>query len=197
VKQRRADQRSPAGAQRDLREQRRGRVERLGLLAVGPLRRPGRAAREQDDAASRPRRDEFAGVAAVDELLEGRTVRGETRRPGLGLGPRDEAQAPARGGADALGELRVADDRAGVLAGADRRDLRAGEGGVEQQRVRAQLGAATSASTKPRWLRQRIAIMSSSPIPASRHACASAFVRRCISAKVSSPSSSMIAVAPG
>ena len=140
VKQRRADQRSPAGAQRDLREQRRGRVERLGLLAVGPLRRPGRAAREEDDAAPRPRRDEFAGVAAVDELLEGRAVRGETRRPGLGLGPRNEAQAAVRGGADALGELRVADDRAGVLAGADRRDLRAGEGGVEQQRVRAQLG---------------------------------------------------------
>ena len=57
--------------------------------------------------------------------------------------------------------------------------------------------AAVSASTKPRWLRQRIATVSPAAIPSALQAWASAFVRRCSSAKVSSPWSSMIAVASG
>src|SRR3954452_19117107 len=52
-------------------------------------------------------------------------------------------------------------------------------------------------STKPRWLRHMTATLEPWPTPASRSACASAFVRRWTSANVSVPRSSTIAVAVG
>ena len=55
----------------------------------------------------------------------------------------------------------------------------------------------TVTSTKPRWLRHMIATPSPSPMPASERACASALVRRCISSKVTVPSSSTIATSWG
>ena len=56
---------------------------------------------------------------------------------------------------------------------------------------------ATTASMKPRWLRHMIATPSPGPMPASRKACASAFVRRWISRKVSVPASSTIPTSSG
>ena len=56
---------------------------------------------------------------------------------------------------------------------------------------------ATVASMKPRWLRQRIATPSPSPMPRSLHALASALVRSWISLKVSVPSSSTMPMLSG
>ena len=58
------------------------------------------------------------------------------------VGPGDEAQrARARRRSTTLGELLVVDDRARLLALADRRDLRPRERRVEKQRARAELRA--------------------------------------------------------
>ena len=53
---------------------------------------------------------------------------------------------------------------------------------------------ATTASTKPRWLRHMTPTLSPASMPSAFRALASAFVRAWTSAKVSVPSSSMIAV---
>ena len=56
---------------------------------------------------------------------------------------------------------------------------------------------ATTASTKPRWLRAMIATLSPSLTPSSASAWASAFVRCWISRNVSWPSSSISATSSG
>ena len=57
--------------------------------------------------------------------------------------------------------------------------------------------AASVASTKPRWLRQRIATDFPGPMPSAFQRRAIAFVRRSSSAKVIVPSSSMTAGSSG
>ncbi len=137
VKQRRGDQRALAGAQRDLLDQAGDRVQRRGLLAVGALRRAGRAAREDHDPALRRGHDDVARVAALDQRLEqvGAVGRRRAVRPG------DEAAATLRRGLDQALELLVVDDRPGLLALADLGELRRRERGVEKQGVRAELRA--------------------------------------------------------
>jgi hypothetical protein len=123
-------------AQRDLLDQPGDRVQRLGLLAVGALRRAGRAAREDHDPPLRRRHDDVVRVAALDQRLEQLGARG---RRGA-VRPGDEAPAPRGRAGDEVLELLVVDDRLGLLALADLGQLRPGEGGVEKHRVRAERG---------------------------------------------------------
>src|SRR5205085_6659689 len=132
------DERALAGAQRDLREQPGDRVQRLGLAAVGALRRAGRPAREDDEAALVVGRDDVAAVARVDELLERRGAAGAAVSP---VRPGEEALAPLQRAGEQPGELLVVDDRRGRLVGADLRELRPGERRVEKERVRPELRA--------------------------------------------------------
>ena len=77
-------------------------------------------------------------------------------------------------------------------------ELRAGERGVEEQGVGAELRARdVRRRSKPRWLRHMIATPSPSLTPSSASAWASALVRSWTSLKVSVPSSSMIAGSSG
>ena len=77
-----------------------------------------------------------ARVAALDQLLE----RGSASSSSLLVGPRDEALAAVQRVLEQLGELGVVDDRARLLALDHLGQLRAGERGVEQHRVGAELG---------------------------------------------------------
>ena len=157
----------------------------LGLLAPGALRRAGRAAGEDDDAAgpvgrrraAPPRESSCSGMSSA---MYARAC-----------------QARARLGDAAPRTPRRRRSRGPLLALADLGDLRAGERGVEVQRVRARLRRRRRvASTKPRWLRHRIATPSPWPMPSAAsggraRSCA------CTSAKVSVPGSSTIAGSSG
>ena len=118
------------------REQGRDRVERLRLAARGALRRAGGAAGEDDRLARLRGRDDVGRVAALDQLLE-RRVLGLALR----LAPGDVALAAVAGVGQHLGELLVVDDRLRLLAVGDVGELRAGERGVEEERVGPELRA--------------------------------------------------------
>ncbi len=136
VEQRRCDHRRPARLQRDLREQRRRRLERVGLRARGALRRARRTRGEDHDPPFLRRRGELRFRARRDQLLE----RG-VGRARAGLAPRDEALAPLRTFGDQLGELLVIDHSGRVFAAQHVGDLRSGERRVQIQRAGAQLRA--------------------------------------------------------
>ena len=134
-------------------------LERVGAGAVGALRRAG-GARGEDDRAARPTAGGGGGVDARGDA--GRASERVARIAGSASASRSQADE-ADGGAARLARRapansRSIDDRVGALALDDLGHLRAGEPGVEQDDVHAELGArATATSTKPRWLRHMIA----------------------------------------
>jgi hypothetical protein len=134
VEERGGDHDRVAGAHRDLVEQRRDRIEVLRRLARRPLRRAGGAAREDHEAPALLGRRERRPVAALDEVLEHRVV-GLLRA----VEPRDEALMILGGLGDQVRELLVVDERDRLLALDDVGDLRGSEGGVEVERVGAEL----------------------------------------------------------
>jgi hypothetical protein len=134
VEQRSGDEPLLARAKRDLREQGRGRIHCVRLLALGALRRAGRTRGEDHDAALLLRRDQVGGVTALDERLDGRVL----HLAGVVL-PGDEALAPLTGVLQQPVELLVEDQRLRLLALHHVGELGAGEGRVEQQGVRAEL----------------------------------------------------------
>ena len=99
----------------------------FGVPVVPEVRITARPARARAAPAGSGRR-------AGDQLVE-RGVVGV-----LGVVPGDEALAPLAGVLEQLGELLVVDDRHRLLALDDLRELRAGEGGVQVERVGAELG---------------------------------------------------------
>ena len=108
VEHRRGDHRALARVQRDLRQQRRRRVQRLGLAARRALRRAGRARGEDHDLPRLGGRHHIGRVAALDQLLERRVVE---------LGASASCQPMKRlrrtaASRDQVGELLVEDDRA-------------------------------------------------------------------------------------
>ena len=133
VEQRCGDVDHVARLQRDLREVGDNRVDRLGIAARGALRRPGRARREDHGAALALRRDDRARIAIGHQLVERRVVAGRLVVPG------HEALAPVARILEELVELLVEYERLGLLALHDLGQLRAREGGVEVERVGAQL----------------------------------------------------------
>ena len=136
VEHRRGDHRGLAGVQRDLGEQRRGGTQDLRLLARGALGRARGAGGEDDRAAGLVGRDHAGGIAALDHVLQERTV-----ERAVGVAPGDEARAALRGVGDQARELLVVDQRDRLLARDHVGDLRSGERGVQVQRVGAELGA--------------------------------------------------------
>ena len=121
-------------AQRDRGEERDRRAD-ARRAARGALRRAGRARGEDRLAALALGRHRRRRVAPLDQLLE-RRVGGLVAL----VRPRHEAAAAVQRVRQQLGELRVVDDRARLLALDHLGQLRAGEGGVEQHRVGAELG---------------------------------------------------------
>ena len=107
-----------------------------GWLAVGALRRAGRAAREDHERGP---------CASAARRRCGRRRRSAPRasgRAGVAVRPRRAKRLrPSQRARQQRGELLVVDDRRGPLALADLGDLRPGEGGVEKQRVGAELRA--------------------------------------------------------
>ena len=134
VEQRRGDHRPLPRLERDLLEQRGDRVERLRLAPARALRLAGRARGQDQRLALLGRRVEVGGVAAGDQVVD-RAV----GPVAPGLVPGDEALAAGGRALDQLRELLVEDHRDRVLALGDVGQLRAGEGGVEEQRVRPEL----------------------------------------------------------
>ena len=141
VEQRRGDQRRLARPQRDPREQRRGRLERVGLLCAT---RPS-ACRSCPRSGSRPGRARAGGCKrrwslARDQLLERRIARALARSPGSQ--PGDEALAARRRPRRTSSrELLVVDQRAGSSRAQHVGDLRPREGRVQIQHARAELRA--------------------------------------------------------
>ncbi len=133
VEQRGGDVGDLTRLQRNLRQQRHDRLHRLRVGARGALRRPGRAAREDRGAPLALGRDDLRRVARVDQLVErgvGQVVR---------LVPGDEALAARGRLGEQVAELLVVDDRLRLLAPDDLGQLGRGEGGVEVERVGAEL----------------------------------------------------------
>jgi hypothetical protein len=128
------DHRGLARLERDLREQRRRRVEVVRLLARRALRCAGGARGEDHHAPRLGGRVVVGGVAVADQLVDHRVgVLGGV------VGPGDEALAPLGSLGDELGELLVVDERDRVLALDDVGDLGRREHRVEVQRMGAEL----------------------------------------------------------
>src|SRR5919106_3754136 len=134
MEERRGDVRPLSRLQRDPRQERHHRFQRLRVRARGALRGPGRPTRQDGGAPFALGRHDIRGVAGCDQLAEGRV------RQIVRVVPRDEALAPLGGVGEQVAELLVVDDRLGLLAAHDLRQLRSGEGGVEVEGVGAQLG---------------------------------------------------------
>ncbi len=134
MKERRGDHRLLASAQRDHRQQRGDRVDRLGHRARRALRRAGRPRGEDDRAALLGRRVERRAVAGVDQILEMRVAR-------VALDPRHVALAPRARLLEHVRELLVVDHRLRLLALGDVGELRSAERGVEEECVGPELRA--------------------------------------------------------
>ena len=132
MEQRRRDHRPLAGAQRDLREQRRERAERVGLGALRALRRPGRARGEDDEPARLVRRIEV--VSSLSDSISSSSVASSVSLSSV-LAPGDVTAEPdllARlaGLLQQSAELLVVDQRHRLLALDHVGELRPGERGV-------------------------------------------------------------------
>ena len=164
----------------------------LGVLRAAPFGVPVVPRREDHRLALLGGRDHGRRVALVDQLLERRVV-----QAALALCPGDEALAPLRALLDEVGELLVEDQRARALALDDVGDLRPGEGGVEVQRIDPELragdGGVDEAAVVAAHDRHAVALHDAAVGQPVREGVG----RRSTSAKVSDPSSSMIAVASG
>ena len=140
VEERRGDHRSLSRPQRNLREQRCQRAERVGLCALRPLGRPRRARGQDHEPARLGGGIEVAVVAGLDQVVE-RAI----RRPLVAaVGPGDEAPQPdllarLRGRLEQAPELAVMDQRHGLLALDHAGQLRCGEGRVHVQARGAKL----------------------------------------------------------
>ena len=173
VEHRRGDHRRSRARSGIADEQRGDRRQRVGLLALGALRRPGRAARE-DHRRGRARPAGRARPSACSPSIRSSSV--GAHRPGrAGRRPRDEALAALRRVGDERRELLVVDDRDRLLALAHVGDLRRREHRVEVERVAAELRRPrprcrrTSGGCAPGSRRRR-----PGPTPCSRSARASA-----------------------
>ena len=128
------DQHLLAAAQRDRGEDRDGGAD-ARRAARGALRRAGRARGEDRLAALASGGTGVAGspspISSLDRRVADLVVL---------VRPRHEALAAVQRVRQQLGELRVVDDRARLLALDHLGQLRAGERGVEQHRVGAELG---------------------------------------------------------
>ena len=136
VEHRRGDHRRALGPQRDLRQHRRHRLERVGLLARSALRRAGGAGREDHNATLLRWGLALGRVSARDQVLEQRIAAGP-----IGLVPGDEPLAALRARVHEVLELIVVDDGGGLLARHDFCELWSREGGVQVQGARPQLRA--------------------------------------------------------
>ena len=134
VKQRRRDHRGLLGLERDPREHRRQRGERVGGAALRALRGPGRTGGQDHEPRRLLGRVEVGvAVGALDQLVDGGVA---TRAV---LAPADEALQSLAGLAEQLGELLVVDQRRRLLALDHADQLRARERGVHVEAVGAEL----------------------------------------------------------
>ncbi len=120
--------------ERDAAQQGDGRVD-PGLAARRPLGGAGRAGRQDHRATVLRGRLQVRRVVGLDELLERRDVVGRRRVVGPAEDPHRDRGLP-----DEVGELLVVDEHGGLVASEHLDQLRAGEGGVEVERVGPQLG---------------------------------------------------------
>ncbi len=135
VKERRRDYDGLVNLERDLREQRGERPQRVGLGALRALRGAGRPRGQDHEAARLLGAVEIGVVVVLDQILEARVV----GALGAGVAPCDEAlDLLARVGKQP-GELVVVDQRHRALALDDLRELGRREPGVHVERVRPQL----------------------------------------------------------
>ncbi len=137
VEQRSGDHRLALGAQRDLREQDRERRQRVRRVALGALRRPGRAGREDHEPAR------LVGWIERRLGVVGDRILGDLPIPLVALvDPGDDPgqlRVLALGALEQVLELGVVDDRLRALALEHVEELRPGEVGVEQQDRGAEL----------------------------------------------------------
>ena len=190
VEERRRDHRPLAGVQRDLREQRRERAERVGLGALRPLRRPGRARGEDHEPARLRGRIEVVVARSPRSARRASCPPSRSRPSSLQATNALQPDLLARlaGLLEQLRELLVVDQRHGPLALDHVGQLRRRRRRCSCRGALApSLETASVASMKPRWLRHMIATPSPSPTPPAARPRASAFERRCTSAKVEGP----------
>ncbi len=136
VEQRRRDQRPLPGAQRDPREDRDQRPDRLRLRARGALGRSGRA-RGQDHEPARRCAGGSGGDGSPSAISCSSVGSGRLAL----LHPRHEPLAAAARIGDQLGELLVVHERGRLLTLGHLRELRTRERRVHQQGVSAELRA--------------------------------------------------------
>ncbi len=133
VKERRRDHHRLAGAVGDLVDQRRHRQQPVGAGALRPLRRPGGAGGEDDEARFVGRRLQVGVVAGGDQRVERLLLR-------LAVGPADDARDALVDAVEQAGELLVVDQRLRPLAPHHLDQLRPGEHRVEVERAGPELG---------------------------------------------------------